>query len=136
MYLHPAQFARSVIEKKDIVLHTPGKTVRSYIYIRDDISALFHILLYGKSREAYNVSNDDTAISIYDMAHMVSERYSESLINVVVKAPQNIEAMGYNPEMKIILDTSKLRQLGWKPEVGLPEMYDNLIESMSYSKNN
>lgn len=130
-----AQFARSVIEEKDIVLHTKGTTIRSYIYIYDVISALFYILLYGESREAYNVANEETAISIYDMANMVAQRYAKSGIEVKIEIPENIETMGYNPEVKIVLDTTKLKELGWKPEMDLPKMYDRLIDSMRIGQN-
>ena len=33
------------------------------------------------------------------------------------------EAEGYPPQGYLYLDTSGLKRLGWKPEVGLPDMY-------------
>ena len=67
-----AEFARCAVEGKDIVLHTKGETVRNYCYTIDAIRALLYIALYGKDREAYNVANEDTAISIYELAKRMS----------------------------------------------------------------
>ncbi len=125
-----AEFARCILEKKDILLHTRGETVRNYCYTRDAVKAILLILLKGKNGEAYNTANQSTAISIRDMAQMLSELYPEAGIKVVYELG-NAQALGYNPDVKIELDTSKLNALGWKAEVGLLEMYRRMLQSMS-----
>ena len=124
-----AEFARCAVEKRDIVLHTNGKTVRTYCYTKDAVAALIYILIKGKSGEAYNVSNEETAISICDMASLVCEVFAESGISVKYDIPVNVSEFGYNPEMIIRLDTSKLKKLGWKATVGLRDMYIRMIQS-------
>ena len=126
-----AEFARCALEQRDIVLHTQGHTVRSYCYTKDALSALLYILISGKAGEAYNVTNMDTAISIYDMAKLVSGILPESNIAVERDIPEDLASFGYNPEMIVKLDSTKLQKLGWKATVGLREMYERLIESMS-----
>ncbi len=124
-----AEFARCAIEKRDIVLHTAGNTVRSYCYTKDAVSALLYILLKGADGEAYNVTNMQTAVSIREMAELVCEIFPESGIQVVVDIPEDIEKFGYNPEMIIRLDSSKLENLGWKATVGLKDMYIKMSKS-------
>ena len=126
-----AEFARCVIEKRNIVLHTQGKTLRTYCYLRDAIDAIFCLMLRGESGQAYNVTNMDTAITIIDMAKMVSGLESDGKVQVVVDIPEDVSSFGYNPEMVIRLDSRKLQSLGWKPEVGIREMFARLIASMS-----
>lgn len=118
-----AEFARCATEKRDIVLHTQGRTVRSYCYTRDAVSAILYILRKGVAGEAYNVTNMDTAISIREMAELVCETIGESAIRVVSDIPDDVSGFGYNPEMVIRLDAAKLMELGWKAGVGLEEMY-------------
>ncbi|MFH5778027.1 NAD-dependent epimerase/dehydratase family protein [Heyndrickxia oleronia] len=130
-----AQFARSVMEKKDIVLHTMGETVRSYCYIRDAITALLFILIKGENGRAYNIANMETAISIKDMAEMLTNEFVETGIKVVMDVSEDVSEFGYNPTVKINLDTSRLQQLGWKAEIGLKEMYRRMIESMINQRN-
>lgn len=124
-----AEFARCAVEQKDIVLHTKGNTVRSYCYAKDAIGAILYVLLKGNCGEAYNVTNMDTAVSIREMAQMVSGLYPDKPISVRVEIPEDVAAFGYNPEMVIKLDSTKLQGLGWKPTVGLREMFLRMIES-------
>ncbi|MBO5372842.1 MAG: NAD-dependent epimerase/dehydratase family protein [Lachnospiraceae bacterium] len=128
-----AEFARCAVEKRDIVLHTQGNTIRTYCYTKDAVSALLYVLLKGTEGEAYNVTNMDTAISIREMAEMVCNLYPQSGIQVKIDIPKDAASFGYNPEMVIRLDSTKLQNLGWKATVGLEEMYRRMIDS-SFTK--
>lgn len=124
-----AEFARCAIENRNIVLHTQGRTVRSYCYTTDAINAILCLMLHGQPGEAYNVTNMDTAISIRDMAELVCTMSSGD-IEVKLDIPEDVTCFGYNPEMIIKLDSRKLQALGWKPKMGLTEMFTRLIKSM------
>lgn len=126
-----AEFIRCALEKKDIVLHTAGKTVRSYCYTKDAVAAMLLILLKGESGAAYNVTNMDTKISIADMAQLVCDTFPEADIHVTFDIPKDVSAYGYNPEMVIALDSSRLCALGWKPTVPLREMFTRSAASMA-----
>ncbi len=129
-----AEFARCAIEGKDIVLHTAGNTVRSYCYTTDAIAAILCILLQGQTGEAYNVTNMDTVISIKDMAQLVCDLVPEKQISVKFDMPDDVASFGYNPEMVIKLDSTKLMNLGWEPKMGLTDMFRRLISSMEKCK--
>jgi len=119
-----AQFARKIIERKNIELHSTGETARMYCYTTDAISALLYILIRGKNGEAYNAANTDTYISIRDMAQMLVSAFRPDL-----KVITDIRLdMGYAPTTKLKLDTSKLQSLGWKPRFTLLKMFHRLIE--------
>lgn len=132
-----AQFARCAIEGKNITLNTPGRTYRSYCYLRDAVAAIFYILVKGENMQAYNVANSATGISIADMAQLVCQKASLGAgnIQVVFNNPENLAALGYNPEMKIALKTEKLESLGWKAEVDLEQMFVRMIHDMKLQKN-
>ncbi len=125
-----AEFARCLMEKKDIVLHTDGSTVRTYCYTADAICALYTILLNGESGEAYNVTNMDTSCSIREMAELVAGLEPEAGVNVRIEIPEDISSFGYNPQMIIRLDASKLASIGYVPFVGMEEMFRRTIRSM------
>lgn len=131
-----AQFARCIIESKDIVLRTDGSTLRNYCYVGDAVTALLFILLRGEKSKAYNVVNRNTAISIRDMAQLLCDSYPQSGSHLVFDIAADITKLGYNPKVVIRLDPSALEALGWKPQTDLPEMFDRLIRSMSNTKGN
>lgn len=124
-----AEFARCAVEKRDIVLHTKGNTIRTYCYTKDAVEALLYIMLKGTAGEAYNVTNMDTAVSIREMAELVCTLYPENKLQVKFDIPKDASGFGYNPEMIIRLDCHKTEALGWKAETGLKEMFERMIES-------
>ena len=125
-----AQFARSAISNSDIVLHTKGQSEGNYCYTRDCITGLLTILLKGKNAEAYNVSNPKTHIKISEMANLVADKIAEGKIKVVFDIPKD-NSFGYAADTRMILNSDKLQELGWKPEVGLEEAYRRMIMDMS-----
>lgn len=121
-----AQFARNVIDGTDIILHTTGESAKPYCYTMDTISAILYILLKGTKGEAYNVANEDTYISIKELADYVSIKFNP-LVNVII---EELPDMGYAPVTRLNLSTKKLSALGWVPKYGLETMFMNLIESL------
>lgn len=121
-----AQFARSVIHQKDIVLHTQGKSEGNYCYTRDSIIGLFILLFSGANGEAYNLANESAHMTIADMAKMVAEEVAENQIQVLYDIPAE-NRYGYAPDVKLKLNSGKIERLGWQPQVGLKEAYQRLI---------
>lgn len=124
-----AQFARSAIEGKDIVLHTRGLSEGNYCYTRDTIMGLFLILIKGENAEAYNVTNPETHTTIVDMARMVCQKFGNGKIKVVFDIPES-NKFGYAADTKMKLNADKLKNLGWRPEIGLEEAYRRMIMGM------
>ena len=122
-----AQFARSVVAGRNIVLHTEGKSKGNYCYTADTIRGLLTILLKGKSGEAYNIANPDASMSIREMAELVAGASHNNIVDVVTIPPKNIRELGYAPETSYVLRADKLKALGWIPKYGLLEMYQRMI---------
>lgn len=126
-----AEFARCVVEKRDIVLHTEGGTKRSYLYLADACTAILTVMLKGINGEAYNAANEDTYCSIMQMAELVAKETAKGNIQVRIEPNESLrKKLGYMSELKMNLDTSKLRKIGWRPEVGLLGMYERMIACM------
>lgn len=121
-----AQFAKAIINKENIVLHTKGETKRNYCYTTDAVRGIFTILTKGENNNAYNVANENSYCSISEMAHLLENEYT--------KVEYKIDEVnrGYNPTVKIALNTEKLNALGWEAKVDLKEMFDRLI--MNFGK--
>ena len=121
-----AQFARSIIEGRNIVMHTKGESAKPYCYTTDCVSAILYILLRGKNGEAYNVANQDTYISIKDMALYLKKNFNPHIDVIVEEHPE----MGDAPITKLNLSAEKLMNLGWKPRYDLHQMFEHLIKAL------
>lgn len=125
-----AQFARSIMEGSDIVLHTDGSKAHCYCYTTDAVLGLLTILLRGVPGEAYNVSNEDTFGTIREMAEMLVEKYPESGSRLVFDIPEDANKFGYAPTSRMLVNSEKLRALGWQAQIRLPEMFERLMGTM------
>lgn len=119
-----AQFSKAVLNGYDIILHTKGETKRNYCYTTDAVRAIFTVLTKGEKNSAYNIANKNTYCSIAEMAHLL-----ENEITKVVYEIDDVNR-GYNPTVKICLNTEKLEQLGWQPKVDMKEMFERTISDM------
>ena len=123
-----AQFAEAILEKRDIVLHTEGRTARCYCDLDDAVAAILVLLEKGLDGEAYNVANPATYCTIREMAENLCAAHPPCRVVVDTSA---VAGRGYAPEFKMRLDVAKLMGLGWYPARGLAEMFERLIDSMS-----
>lgn len=118
-------FARSAAEGKDIVLYTKGETMRSYLYTADAVSAILTVLVSGTAGRAYNAANEESYCSVLEMAKAVAARSKKGTsVRIEERDP---ETMGFAPTLRMDLDTSALRALGWQPAFGPEAMLDRLV---------
>ncbi|MBP3271941.1 MAG: NAD(P)-dependent oxidoreductase [Ruminococcus sp.] len=122
-----AQFMRCAIEKKDIVLRSAGLTERSYLYTADAVSAILLSFLKAKAGQSYTIANPDTYCSIKDMAQMVADEVADGQIKVVFDIADDIEKLGYAPTLYMDLDVGKMEELGWRPSMGLRDMFIRMM---------
>ena len=124
-----AQFARSSVMGRNIVLHTNGQSMGNYCYTTDVIKALILLLKEGKKGEAYTVVNEETTRTIKEVAQMVAENFSDGCSKVIFDIAV-YNRYGYAPATKMKLSSKKLRELGWKPEFSLKEMFERMIPDL------
>ena len=116
-----AQFARSVLQGKDIVLATRGETKRSYCSVEDAVHGILTVLLYGANGEAYNIASDNTYCSIYDMAKAFAK---ETNSNVIVGEGS---CNKYLPTIQFGLDTTKAKKIGFVSNDDLESMISKFL---------
>lgn len=124
-----AEFARAILEKRDLVLKTEGMTARCYCYLGDAVAAIETILDKGENGIPYTVANEATFCTIREMAEQLITAHPESGSKLVFDF-SNAESRGFAPPFRMNLDCSRLRALGWEPEVGLLEMYARMMVGM------
>jgi nucleoside-diphosphate-sugar epimerase len=123
-----AQFAKSARNGQDIILHTSGKSRGNYCYTADAVAGLFYLLLIGENGQAYNICNENSTMTIQEMAEMVANTIACGKITVTYEIPEG-NSYGYPEATGIKLSSNKLRQLGWEPRYGMVEMYSRMMSA-------
>lgn len=122
-----AALARNAVAGEDFVMKTTGESTRMYSYTADAVSAILTVLVAGENGVSYNVANPSTYSSIREMADMVYREFGTGDARVIIDVDPNAP---YPPEHHLPLDVSRLEALGWRPQVGLEDMYRKLIAYM------
>lgn len=121
-----AEFINFALNNKDIVLNSDGSAMRTYTYVADGINAAFLIMEKGEST-LYNVAADENLISIRDLAELIA-KYSPTHKSKVVLS-QEAAKLPYLPFKLPIMNTQKIRDLGWRPQVDIEKTFKWTIES-------
>ena len=127
------EFARCILEKRDIVLRSTGETVRNYCDVDDAAEAILLVLERGAVGEAYNIANPATAISVRDLAERFIALHPGSGAAMKFDLSEDAAKLGYNKTIQIRLDSQKLEALGWAPRYGIDELIGHLMDAMSAS---
>lgn len=125
-----ADFGRHAIEGKDIVLLSDGLKRNGYLSVDDSVRAILIALVKGKPGEAYNAVNEDAYCSIREMAQLVLDQFGAEGAQVRREFDPEREAT-FRKASDLMLDSSKLKALGWKPYDSLSDMYRAMIDCWS-----
>lgn len=119
------QFMRNSLDGQDIVLHSPGKQMRSYTYVTDCVSGILTILLNGKNGEAYNVANSLSRVTIADFARIMARLTGNEC---KFRYPNGCEKKELTPIEYAVLDSNKLESLGWKGQYDIESGIERMME--------
>lgn len=120
-----AEFARCCRDGRDIALLTDGSKSNMYCYTADAVRALLLLVALGEAGEAYNVANEATFCSIWEMAQMVAQRFGKT--TKVTRVIDEAAASRYAVSGRMWLDTRRIKSLGWEPKTDLPTMYERMM---------
>lgn len=119
-----AQFIRNVVHGEDIVLNSSGTQYRSWLYVEDCVSALLYILLKGERGEAYNVADENSCLTIRELAETIAKIGGRQ----VVVAGDTGNDSGNSNITRAVFNTEKLRKLGWQPKHTYQEVLSEIIK--------
>lgn len=103
-------FAFQAARGESIVMKSKGSQLRSYCYCVDCASAILTVMLRGARGQAYNISNKDSVITIYQMAQIIAQA---AQVPLHMELPTKEETAAFNPMDNSSLDSQKLEALGW-----------------------
>lgn len=105
-----SQFAYDAADGKNLILKSKGTQQRSYCYMLDCATAILTVLISGKSGDAYNISNQSSIKTIYELSRLYAD-YGK--VDIEFEVPEEMEKRAFNPMENSGLDSRKLCDLGW-----------------------
>ena len=124
----------SLISKNKIPLYGDGKNVREWIYVKDHVDALIHLLKNGKIGESYcigsncefsNIQIVKKICKIFD--NLTNNINSENLISYVE------DRKGH--DFRYALDSSKIKNTGWKIKNDFDKSLEKTVKWYLENKN-
>ena len=119
-------FAIRAMRNEPLPVFKSSGNKREWIHVLDHCSAIDTILQKGKIGEAYNIGTglEKTITDIADDVLAVLKK-PKTLKKIVPDRPGH--------DSRYLLDSKKMRKLGWKPEI---KWTDGLTETVNWYKNN
>ncbi len=114
-------YITNAIDDQPLPVYGNGLQVRDHLYVDDHCSAIDLVYHDGVAGEAYNVGGENDANGI-GVARAILEQLGkpESLLQFVE------DRAGH--DQRYALDSSKVRELGWQPEVDVTESMRRTIQ--------
>ncbi len=132
----PADFAKCIMEGKDLIMFSDGKPTRTFCYIADSITGYLKVLLYGKL-EAFNIGIDKPEISVKEFAELyISEakKVFDYKGQAIFQTSDDKEYMTDNPNRRCP-DISKAKStLNYDPKIYVEEGVNRFLRFLNINK--
>jgi dTDP-glucose 4,6-dehydratase len=113
----PRQYYEKLIPKsikcietgKKIPLHGDGSYIRDWIYVKDNVDAIYYLIEQGVKNEVYNIGANN---------HMTNLEVVRDLLSSFDKGDENIQFVEnrWGQDLRYSLNTDKINALGWHPQ--------------------
>lgn len=120
-----SQFIMNAVFGKNIILKSEGNQLFSYTYVCDVVSSMLFLLIYGEDGEAYNVSDSMYDLKLKNLAEFLAKIGNSK---VIMEMPTEDELKGYSKVVTALIDSNKIKNLGWKSIYSLEESLRHTVE--------
>jgi len=114
-------YITNLVSGKKVPLYGDGLNVRDWIYVSDNCSAIDLVFQRGKAGEVYNIGGgcEETNIEV-----------ARRILQLLGKGEDSIEYVEDRKghDRRYSLDSSKIRGLGWRPEMDFDRGIESTVE--------
>jgi dTDP-glucose 4,6-dehydratase len=105
------QIIHSIKHQNKIPLHGDGTYIRDWIYVKDNVNAIYHAIVNSKKNEIYNISANNHLTNLQVTEQVCSwfgiDNYQDHIEYIPNRLGQDI---------RYSLSNEKITKLGWKPK--------------------
>lgn len=119
----PVMIRKFIEAEKEVSVFGSGNQKRSFMYVQDAVDALLLIAEKGLAGEAYNVDSQNER-SVKEVVELIESYFKDKHLKIYFDRTK--------PEgsKRRMLDSSKLKKLGWQPKVDFEEGLKRTLESV------
>jgi dTDP-glucose 4,6-dehydratase/UDP-glucuronate decarboxylase len=117
-------FAKNILDGKDIVLLSDGSPTRTFCYVADAVVGYIKVLVRGKDGQAYNIGAETPEISMVDLAEKMAKIAKEQLHykgSVVFQKSKQENYLIDNPNRRCPSIKKAMLDLDYHPEVDIED---------------
>ena len=118
-------FVTNAIDDRAVPLYGDGLNVRDWLHVNDHCRALDLLIAQGESGQVYNIGGGHEVPNV---------ELTRSILTLLGKPESLIQPVADRPghDRRYSLDTTKLRHLGWEPQMPFG---DGLADTVSWYRN-
>lgn len=133
----PADFARSVMDGGDIVIHSDGTPTRTFCYVADAVTGYLLCLLHDRFA-AFNIGIETPEISVREFARIFQGAGAELLGysgKVVFRSNADPDYLTHNPNRRCPVIRKAREELGYSPAVGVEDGVRRWVRFLAAERN-
>lgn len=122
-------FVFKLLAGEKVPVYGDGLNIRDWIHARDHATALDLLLRKGEPGEVYNIGSDNERSNM---------EITQMILDIMGKDESSIEYVTDRPghDRRYAIDSTKIMELGWKPEYTPEEFERGLRETIEWYKEN
>lgn len=132
----PADFAKCVVENRDLEMFSDGKPTRTFCYIADSITGYFKVLLHNEF-DVFNIGIDKPEISVAEFAELFA-KHARDIFNYTgqtrFQQSDDADYMTDNPNRRCPDITKARNILSYDPEIYVDKGVGRFLEFLKLNK--
>ena len=132
----PADFAKSILEEKDIYIYSDGTPTRTFCYIADAITGYLKVISHDNF-DYFNIGIDKPEISIRELSEIYlknAEIIFGKKLNAIFTKPPDDNYMIHNPNRRRPTIDKARNILDYSPIIHVEEGVYKFLEFLKYEK--
>jgi UDP-glucuronate decarboxylase len=130
----PADFAKCVLEGRDIVILSDGTPTRTFCYIADAVIGYLQCLLHGEC-DSFNIGIEKPEIMVRDLAEIyraVGKKEFGYTGKVIYERSADTEYLTDNPNRRCPIIAKARKKLGYDPSISVE---DGVLRYLTFLRN-
>ncbi len=132
----PADFAKCILEKRDIEILSTGTPTRTFCYVPDAIAGYFKCLVYGKY-DYFNIGIEGPEISVRDLAEIYRSqgaRLNGYAGEVKFAKSDDSDYLTHNPNRRCPIIKKAREHLGYSPSILVEDGVGRFLEFLLHEE--